>query len=33
MKWIPIKVVRVIAAALYAALGVATLLGYSHVGL
>jgi putative Ca2+/H+ antiporter (TMEM165/GDT1 family) len=28
-KWIPIKAVRIVAAAIYAVLGVATLLGYS----
>lgn len=32
-KWIPLKVVRVIAAAIYAALGILTLLGYSRVSL
>ena len=32
-KWIPLKVVRVLAAAIYAALGVLTLLGYSRVSL
>jgi putative Ca2+/H+ antiporter (TMEM165/GDT1 family) len=32
-KWIPLKVVRVVAAAIYAALGVLTLLGYSRVSL
>ena len=32
-KWIPVKVVRVIAAALYAVLGIVTLLGYSNVNL
>jgi putative Ca2+/H+ antiporter (TMEM165/GDT1 family) len=32
-KWLPVKVVRVIAAASYAVLGVLTLLGYSRVGL
>jgi putative Ca2+/H+ antiporter (TMEM165/GDT1 family) len=33
MKWIPVKVVRVVAAVIYAILGVVTLLGYSRVGL
>jgi putative Ca2+/H+ antiporter (TMEM165/GDT1 family) len=33
MKWIPVKVVRVAAAVIYAILGVVTLLGYSRVGL
>jgi Ca2+/H+ antiporter, TMEM165/GDT1 family len=32
-KWVPLKVVRVLAAAIYAALGVLTLLGYSRVSL
>jgi Ca2+/H+ antiporter, TMEM165/GDT1 family len=32
-KWIPVKVVRVIAAAIYAVLGIVTLLGYSSVNL
>jgi putative Ca2+/H+ antiporter (TMEM165/GDT1 family) len=32
-KWIPVKVVRVIAAAVYAVLGIVTLLGYSNVNL
>jgi len=32
-KWIPVKLVRVIAAAVYAVLGVVTLLGYSNVNL
>ena len=32
-KWIPVKVVRVIAAGIYAVLGVLTLLGYSSVSL
>jgi putative Ca2+/H+ antiporter (TMEM165/GDT1 family) len=32
-KWVPLKVMRVVAAAIYAALGVATLLGYSGVSL
>jgi putative Ca2+/H+ antiporter (TMEM165/GDT1 family) len=32
-KWVPIKVVRVIAAAIYAVLGIVTLLGYSSVNL
>jgi Ca2+/H+ antiporter, TMEM165/GDT1 family len=33
MTWIPVKVVRVIAAAVYALLGILTLLGYSSMGL
>jgi putative Ca2+/H+ antiporter (TMEM165/GDT1 family) len=33
MKWIPVKVVRVAAAMIYAVLGVMTLLGYSRVSL
>ena len=33
MKWIPVKVVRVVAAVIYAILGVMTLLGYSRVNL
>jgi len=33
MKWIPVKVVRVVAAVIYAILGSVTLLGYSRVGL
>jgi putative Ca2+/H+ antiporter (TMEM165/GDT1 family) len=32
-KWIPVQMVRVVAAAIYAVLGVLTLLGYSHAGL
>jgi Ca2+/H+ antiporter, TMEM165/GDT1 family len=32
-KWIPLKVVRIVAALIYAILGVITLLGYSNVGL
>ncbi|MDB6042716.1 MAG: hypothetical protein JWM63_1267 [Gammaproteobacteria bacterium] len=32
-KWIPVKTVRIIAAAVYAVLGVATLLGYSEMKL
>lgn len=32
-KWIPLKVVRIVAAVIYAALGVLTLLGYSRVSL
>jgi putative Ca2+/H+ antiporter (TMEM165/GDT1 family) len=32
-KWIPLKVVRVLAAAIYAGLGILTLLGYSRVSL
>ena len=32
-KWIPVKIVRMVAAAIYAVLGVLTLLGYSRVGL
>ena len=32
-KWVPVKVVRVIAAAIYALLGTLTLLGYSSMGL
>jgi putative Ca2+/H+ antiporter (TMEM165/GDT1 family) len=32
-KWIPVKVVRVVAAVIYAVLGVLTLLGYSSVNL
>ena len=33
MKWIPVKVVRSVAAMIYAILGVITLLGYSSVNL
>lgn len=33
IKWIPVKVVRVIATGIYAVLGVLTLLGYSRVNL
>jgi Ca2+/H+ antiporter, TMEM165/GDT1 family len=32
-KWVPVKVVRIVAALIYAILGVITLLGYSHVRL
>jgi putative Ca2+/H+ antiporter (TMEM165/GDT1 family) len=32
-KWVPVKIVRMVAAAIYAVLGVLTLLGYSRVGL
>ena len=32
-KWVPVKVVRMVAALVYAILGVITLLGYSRVGL
>jgi putative Ca2+/H+ antiporter (TMEM165/GDT1 family) len=32
-KWIPVKTVRIIAAVVYAVLGVATLLGYSDMKL
>jgi Ca2+/H+ antiporter, TMEM165/GDT1 family len=32
-KWVPLKVVRVAAATIYAVLGIATLLGYSRVSL
>ena len=32
-KWIPVKVVRVVAAVIYAILGVLTLIGYSRVSL
>jgi putative Ca2+/H+ antiporter (TMEM165/GDT1 family) len=32
-QWVPVKVVRVVAAAIYAVLGVLTLMGYSRVGL
>jgi putative Ca2+/H+ antiporter (TMEM165/GDT1 family) len=32
-RWVPLQVVRVVAAALYAALGVVTLLGFSRVSL
>jgi Ca2+/H+ antiporter, TMEM165/GDT1 family len=32
-KWIPLKLVRIVAAAVYAVLGVLTLLGYSRVNL
>jgi putative Ca2+/H+ antiporter (TMEM165/GDT1 family) len=32
-KWIPVKFVRIVAALIYAILGVITLLGYSNVGL
>jgi putative Ca2+/H+ antiporter (TMEM165/GDT1 family) len=30
-KWVPVKVVRIAAAAIYAVLGVVTLVGYAHV--
>jgi putative Ca2+/H+ antiporter (TMEM165/GDT1 family) len=33
MKWIPVKVVRVVAAVIYAILGILTLIGYSGVTL
>jgi Ca2+/H+ antiporter, TMEM165/GDT1 family len=33
MKWIPVRVVRIVAAMIYAILGVITLLGYPGVGL
>jgi putative Ca2+/H+ antiporter (TMEM165/GDT1 family) len=32
-KWVPVKVVRVVAAAIYAVLGIVTLLGYSRMSL
>jgi putative Ca2+/H+ antiporter (TMEM165/GDT1 family) len=32
-KWVPVNVVRIVAALIYAILGVITLLGYSRVGL
>jgi putative Ca2+/H+ antiporter (TMEM165/GDT1 family) len=32
-KWVPVKVVRIVAALIYAILGVVTLLGYSRVSL
>jgi putative Ca2+/H+ antiporter (TMEM165/GDT1 family) len=32
-RWVPVKVVRVVAAAIYAVLGVVTLLGYSRMSL
>jgi len=32
-QWIPVKVVRIVAAIIYAILGVVTLLEYSGVGL
>jgi hypothetical protein len=32
-KWIPVKTVRIVAAGIYAVLGVLTLLGYSSVNL
>jgi putative Ca2+/H+ antiporter (TMEM165/GDT1 family) len=32
-KWIPVKLVRIVAALIYAILGVVTLLGYSSVRL
>jgi putative Ca2+/H+ antiporter (TMEM165/GDT1 family) len=32
-KWIPLKTMRVVAAAIYAVLGVTTLLGYAHISL
>jgi putative Ca2+/H+ antiporter (TMEM165/GDT1 family) len=32
-KWVPVKIVRMVAAAIYAVLGILTLLGYSQVGL
>jgi len=32
-QWVPVKVVRVVAAGIYAVLGVLTLLGFSHLGL
>ena len=31
MKWIPVKFVRVVAAVIYAILGILTLIGYSRV--
>jgi Ca2+/H+ antiporter, TMEM165/GDT1 family len=33
MKWIPVKIVRAVAAVVYAILGILTLTGYSHVTL
>jgi len=33
MQWVPLKLVRVAAAAVYAVLGILTLLGYSRVSL
>jgi Ca2+/H+ antiporter, TMEM165/GDT1 family len=32
-KWVPVKVVRIVAALIYAILGVITLLGYSRMSL
>jgi putative Ca2+/H+ antiporter (TMEM165/GDT1 family) len=32
-KWVPVKVVRIVAALIYVILGVITLLGYSRVSL
>ncbi len=32
-QWIPVRIVRIVAAAIYAVLGVLTLLGYSRAGL
>jgi Ca2+/H+ antiporter, TMEM165/GDT1 family len=32
-RWIPVKLVRIAAAAIYAVLGIATLVGYTRVGL
>lgn len=32
-KWVPVNVVRIAAALIYAILGVTTPLGYSHMGL
>ena len=32
-KWVPVRIVRIVAAAIYAVLGVLTLLGYSRAGL
>ena len=32
-KWVPLKVVRIVAALIYAILGIITLLGYSRVSL
>ena len=32
-KWVPVKMVRIVAAIIYAVLGVLTLLGYSHASL
>jgi putative Ca2+/H+ antiporter (TMEM165/GDT1 family) len=32
-RWVPVKVVRIVAALIYAILGVITLLNYSHVSL